>query len=63
MHRSTFNQKGQSLTEYLILVLFISVASIAATRSLGQTLKRKLELAQRHIESDVGLNKNSWGSE
>ena len=47
---------GQGLTEYLILLLLISLVSLSATRILGNTIKRKLELAQRHLESEVSLS-------
>jgi len=49
------NREGQGLTEYLVLLLLIAVISIAAVRSLGGTIRGKLELAQRHIRSEVTL--------
>lgn len=49
------NQKGQGLTEYIILLLLVSIVSIAAVTALGSTIKGKFELIQRHINSDVGL--------
>jgi Flp pilus assembly pilin Flp len=50
------NQQGQGLTEYLVLLLLIAVISIAAVKSLGGTIKGKIELAQRHINSDITLD-------
>lgn len=44
------NETGQGLTEYLILMILIAVISIAAARTLGSTIKAKIEMAQRHIE-------------
>ncbi len=44
---------GQALSEYLILLLLISFASLAAARSLGNTLRRKLELAERHVQKEL----------
>jgi len=49
MSKKRKNQEGQGLTEYLILLVLISLVSIAAVRSLGGTIQRKLELVQRHI--------------
>lgn len=49
------NTKGQGLTEYLILLVLISVVSIAATRTLGSTIKKKIQLAERHLKKDVSL--------
>lgn len=49
------NNKGQGLTEYLILLLLISVASIVTVRTLGGTIKMKLQQAQNHINSDAVL--------
>ena len=42
-------QKGQGLTEYLILMVLISLVSIAAVKSLGGTIQRKLQMAREHI--------------
>ena len=47
---------GQGLTEYLVLLLLIAVISIGAARTLGSTIRGKLEMANRHIE-DVQLEK------
>lgn len=41
---------GQAMTEYLILLLLVALVSIGAVRSIGSTLKQKLQLAERHIE-------------
>jgi hypothetical protein len=49
------NREGQGLTEYLVLLLLIAVISIAAVRSLGKTIRGKLELAQRQIRTHVTL--------
>jgi Flp pilus assembly pilin Flp len=43
------DERGQGLSEYLILVLLIAVGSIAAARTLGGTVKGKIEMANRHI--------------
>ncbi len=55
------NQKGQGLTEYLILLLLISVASIAATKALGGVVKEKLQEARNHINSEVVLQNGQNG--
>ncbi len=51
--KNIIKQSGQGLTEYLILVLLISVVSIAAAKSLGKTIKTKLETVKRQIHSEV----------
>jgi len=51
------DQNGQGLTEYLILLLLIAVVSIVATRTLGRVIHDKVELAKRHIESDITLER------
>lgn len=43
------NRRGQGLTEYLILMVLISLVSIAAVKSLGGTIQRKLQMAREHI--------------
>jgi hypothetical protein len=48
-HKARSQQKGQGLTEYLILMVLISLVSIAAVKSLGGTIQRKLQMAREHI--------------
>lgn len=43
--------RGQGLTEYLILLVLIAVISIVAVQSLGGTIKDKLQVARKHINS------------
>jgi len=50
-------QKGQGLTEYLILLLLIAIISIAAAKSLGTTIKKKLQMARSHINKHVVLDR------
>jgi len=47
--KGRFRQEGQGLTEYLILMVLISLVSIAAVKSLGGTIQRKLQMAREHI--------------
>jgi Flp pilus assembly pilin Flp len=49
------NEQGQGLTEYLILLLLVSVVSIAAVKSLGGTIKSKLGVVRDHVNKDVSL--------
>lgn len=51
------NNRGQGLTEYISLLLLVAILSIAAAKSLGGTIKSKIETAQRHIRSDLSLEK------
>ena len=47
------SNSGQGMSEYLILVVLIAVGSIAATKTLGGTVKNKLEMIERQINSQV----------
>jgi len=49
------DSKGQGLSEYLILVVLVAGVSIAAVQVLGRTVKGKVELMERHIQSDVRI--------
>ena len=49
------NQEGQGLTEYVTLLLLISVFSIVAAKSLGSTIKKKIQEADRQINSGISL--------
>lgn len=42
-------RSGQGLTEYIILLVLISLVSIAAVRSLGGTIQRKIQMAREQI--------------
>jgi Flp pilus assembly pilin Flp len=50
------NEDGQGLTEYLILLFLISIICIATAKTLGETVKTKLQTARRHIHQDITLN-------
>lgn len=52
------NSKGQGLTEYLMLVLLIAVVSIGATKTLGNTVKIKLQQVRRQINENVTFSEN-----
>jgi Flp pilus assembly pilin Flp len=57
------SKSGQGMSEYLILVVLIAVGSIAATKTLGATVKGKLEMINRQIDSEVlSPNSQSRGS-
>ncbi len=43
-------EAGQGLTEYLILMVLISLVSIAAVKSLGGTIQGKIELIRDNIK-------------
>jgi Flp pilus assembly pilin Flp len=47
------NNRGQGLTEYLILLMLISVVCIAGAKALGNTVKAKIEEARNQINSEV----------
>lgn len=49
------NESGQGLTEYIVLLILVSVVSIAAVSTLGRTVKGKIEEASRQINSGVSL--------
>ena len=49
----TRNERGQGLTEYLILMLLISVVCIASAKTLGTTVRKKIQEARAHIDSDI----------
>ena len=45
--------RGQGLTEYIVLLMLISVISIAAVTTLGHTVRSKIEEANKQINSGV----------
>ncbi|MDO8331322.1 MAG: hypothetical protein Q7T36_12710 [Fluviicoccus sp.] len=44
-----FNQRGQGMTEYIIIVALIAVAAIGAFRFFGQTVRTQAAVAANEI--------------
>lgn len=44
------NESGQGMSEYLILVMLIAVASIAATRGVGKSVIGKLKQIRQSVD-------------
>ena len=57
------NSNGQGLTEYLMLIVLIAVVSIVATKSLGNTIKEKIQHARQHINSEISFSSSGGGGE
>lgn len=51
MKNPILNSSGQGLTEYLILLILIAVSAIIAVNTLGNTVKDKIQGAQKAINS------------
>jgi Flp pilus assembly pilin Flp len=45
------NERGQGLTEYIVLMMLICVVSIATVATLGKTVRRKISEAEKQINS------------
>lgn len=56
LSRPLLNQSGQGLTEYLILLVLVSVACITAVTTLGNTIKDKLQVARNKINSGISMS-------
>ena len=63
LFRSIRNSRGQGLTEYLILIVLVAVVSIVATKSLGNTIKSKIQSARHHINSEVTFTESGSRSD
>jgi Flp pilus assembly pilin Flp len=55
----SLDEKGQGLTEYLILLLLVAIVSIGTVKVLGNTVKMKLREAKDHINKEVVLEDKS----
>ncbi|MCM2323986.1 MAG: hypothetical protein NDJ90_12065 [Oligoflexia bacterium] len=49
------DNRGQGLTEYIMLVLLIAVVSIGATKTLGSRIRQNIEQASNHINRELTL--------
>jgi Flp pilus assembly pilin Flp len=57
------NNRGQGLTEYIVLMMLICVVSIATVASLGKTIRGKIIEAENKINSVSGdPDKTAGGS-
>jgi Flp pilus assembly pilin Flp len=45
------NERGQGLTEYIVLMMLICVISIATVATLGKTVRKKIMEAEKQINS------------
>jgi Flp pilus assembly pilin Flp len=45
------DRSGQGLSEYMILAMLIVVGSIAASKTLGTTIKSKLETVNEQLQA------------
>lgn len=54
MQKNKKKQKGQSLTEYLILVALVAISSIGIVRVLGQTTSTQLANITNALQGGKG---------
>lgn len=55
--KTILDRRGQGLTEYLILMILISVISIASVQGLGSTIKSKIQTVRNQINTEVDLQR------
>jgi len=51
------DEKGQGLTEYLILLFLISVISIGVTKQLGSVIQNRLKTAKENISRELVIGR------
>ncbi|MDA8664370.1 hypothetical protein N9L52_00010 [Litoricolaceae bacterium] len=56
MHRIQSKQQGQGLSEYLVIVCLIAVASIAAVGFLGKTVRFQVAA----VANEIAKSKTIW---
>ncbi len=44
------NERGQGLTEYLILLLVVAIACIGVSRELGKAVHSRMERAKEQVQ-------------
>lgn len=53
--RPRLDRSGQGLTEYIILLLLIAIASIVAVKTLGNEVKSKIQQARKELNEKATL--------
>lgn len=56
---SVHNQRGQGMTEYIIIVALIAVAAIGAFRYFGQTARSQVAAAAQEVAGQSGDTMNT----
>lgn len=57
------NEQGQGLTEYITLLVLVSLTAVAITRSLGKSVKGAIRKARDHISTQIVLKEKGSGSD
>ena len=47
------NRRGQTLTEYMVLLILMSLAVVGTTQTLGKAIKKKMDDARERIRGRV----------
>jgi len=50
------DEKGQGLTEYITLLVLVSLVAVGAAKTVGTTVRNKLETARKHINQDINFD-------
>lgn len=66
--KQRLDEKGQSLTEYITLLVLVALVSIGAVSTLGKRVKGKIARASKKISSgisfkDVKVDKDDKGAD
>jgi Flp pilus assembly pilin Flp len=47
------NNEGQGLTEYMVLLVLVSLAAVGVTQSLGKSVKKTIKKARDRIDHEI----------
>lgn len=47
------SQSGQGLTEYLMILMLVSVVALGVMSTLGREIKAKLQVVKNHINKEI----------
>jgi len=50
------DEKGQGLTEYITLLVLVSLVAVGAAKSMGKHVRDKIRTARDHINTDINFN-------
>jgi Flp pilus assembly pilin Flp len=53
MKKIIANSSGQGLTEYVMLLVLVSLAAVGITKSLGKSVKGQIKKAQQRIDTGI----------
>lgn len=58
MKKTLKNNQGQALTEYILILVLVSLVSVLTAASLGKKIKDKMATATKWINTEINFSEH-----